>query len=52
MALLIMYDDAAAIQEQTVKRLFLLEIFEEEGISRAFFNFFGAARKDGSGWIG
>ncbi len=37
MALLVVYDAAVAIQEQTVKRLFLLEIFEEEGISRAFF---------------
>ena len=39
MTLLIVYDAAAAIQEQTIKRLFLLRISEEEGVSRAFFNF-------------
>ena len=39
MALLIVYAAAAAIQEQTVKRLFLLKISEEDNVSRAFFNF-------------
>ena len=39
MALLVVYDAGAAIQEQTVKRPFILKISEEEGILRAFFNF-------------
>ena len=39
MALLIVYDAAAAIQGQTVRRPFLLKISEEESVSRAFFNF-------------
>ena len=39
MALLMVYDAAAAIQEQTIKRLFLLTISEEESVSQAFFNF-------------
>ena len=39
MVLLIVYDAAVAIQEQKVKRLFLLKIYEEENVLRAFFNF-------------
>ncbi len=39
MALLIVVDAAAAIEEQTIKRLFLLTISEGERVSRAFFNF-------------
>ena len=39
MALLIVYDAATAIQEQTIRRPFLLRISEEESVSRAFFNF-------------
>ena len=39
MALLIVYDAATAIQEQTIKRLFLLTISEGESVSRAFLNF-------------
>ena len=58
MALLIVYDAAAAIQEQTVKRLFLLKISEEESVSRAFFNFwcclerwFGLNRTSHPDWV-
>ena len=36
MALLIVYDAATAIQEQTIRRPFLLRISEEESVSRAF----------------
>ena len=50
MALLIVVDAAAAIQEQTIKRLFLLTI--SEGEFRRLSSIFGAARKYGSGWIG
>ena len=32
MVLLIVYDTAAAIQKQTIKRLFLLKISAEEGV--------------------
>ena len=39
MALLIVYDAATAIQEQTIRRPFPLRISEEEIVSRAFFNF-------------
>ena len=45
MALLIMADAATAIQEQTNRRPFPLRISEREKDSRAFFNFFGDARK-------
>ena len=53
-----MYDAAAAIQQQTVKRLFLLKISEEESVSRAFFNFwcckerwFGLNRTGHPDWV-
>ena len=49
MAILIVYDAAATIQEQTVKRLFQLKISEEESVLAGFLQFFGAARKDGLG---
>ena len=39
MALLIVYDAATAIQEQTNRRPFPLRISEGERVSRAFFNF-------------
>ena len=52
MALLIVVDAAAAIQEQTIKRLFLLRISKEERVIRGLSSIFGAARKYGSGWIG
>ena len=41
MSLLIVYDGAAAIQEQTNRRPFPLRISERERDSRAFFNFGG-----------
>ena len=51
MALLIVVDAAAAIQEQTIKCLFLLTISEggREREFRGLSSIFGAARKDGSG---
>ena len=49
MALLIVDDAAAAIQEQTIKRLFLLRISEGEREFRGLSSIFGAARKYGLG---
>ena len=58
MALLIVYDAATAIQEQTIRRPFPLRISEEEGVSRAFFNFwcyeerwFGMNRTSYPDWV-
>ena len=58
MVLLIVYDAAATIQEQTIRRPFLLEISEEESVSRAFFNFwccyerwFGMNRTSHPHWV-
>ena len=44
-------DAAAAIEEQTVRRLFLLKSSEEEKMFWRLSSIFGAARKDGPGWI-
>ena len=52
MALLFVYDGAAAIQEQTLRRPFPLRISEREREFRGLSSVFGAARKYGSGWIG
>ena len=52
MALLIVYDGAAAIQEQTLRRRFPLRISKWEREIRGLSSIFGAARKYGSGWIG
>ena len=52
MALLIVYDAATAIQEQTIRRPFPLRISEEVREFRGVSLIFGAARKYGSGWIG
>ena len=49
MALLIVVDAAAAIQEQTIKRLFLLTISEGEREFRGVSSIFGAARER---WFG
>ena len=49
MALFIVHDAAAAaIQEQTIRRPFLLRIFEEESVSQAFFNFWCCKER----WLG
>ena len=45
MALLIVYDGAAAIQELTLRRPFPLRISEREREIRGLSSFFGAARK-------
>ena len=50
MALLIMVGAVTAIQEQTLRRPFLLRISERE--IRGLSPIFGAARKYGLGWIG
>ena len=42
-------DAAAAIEEQTVRRLFLLKSSEEEEMFWRFSPILGAARKDGPG---
>ena len=52
MAFLIVYDGAAAIQEQMLRRPFSLRISEREREIRGLSSIFGAARKYGSGWIG
>ena len=58
MALLIVYDTATTIQEQTNRRPFPLRISEGERDSRAFFNFLGLlgnmvrAESDKSSWLG
>ena len=52
MALLIVYDAATAIQEQTNRRPFPLRISEREREIRRLSSVFGAARKYSSGWIG
>ncbi len=58
MALLIVYDAATVIQEQTNRRLFPLRISEGERVSRAFFNFwcykeiwFGLNRTGHPDWV-
>ena len=58
MVLLIVYDAALAIQEQTIRRPFLFSISEEERVSRAFFNFwcckerwFGMNRTSQPDWV-
>ena len=58
MALLIVLDAAAAIQEQAIKYLFLLMISEGERVSWALFNFwccweiwFGLNRTGHSDWV-
>ena len=52
MALLIVVDTATAIQEQTIKHLFLLRISEEERVLQAFFNFWlGLNRTGHPDWV-
>ena len=58
MALLIAYDAATAIQEQTIRCPFPLRISEEERVSLVFFNFwccseiwFGLNRTGHPNWV-
>ena len=58
MVFLIVYAAATAIQEQTIRRPFLLGISEEESVLRAFFNFwcckemwFGLNRTGHPDWV-